>query len=461
MIRVLLVIIVGLTGSGCATRGALDIPCPRFVEMVEELPRGGIEADIQADAEPGQRLHAASASSHVSPLQAAAQQAVARQTLTRGSTSAPSDILLLSGGGQWGAFGAGFLHQLHADGSEHLPRPALITGVSTGGLQTLYLALAEDDQRYAKLLAQYQPEDEQEIVDRNPMWMTPIRGSVAGLSPLRRRIERALCTDGDPARGCPMIDALARRTATSPTALIGFVEASSGRFLYVDVRQLAALAADGRVESRREAQQCLTGAALASAAMPVFFQQVRVNGTTYYDGGVRQSVFEAAIGREMQLAATSRVRNLLQQRRSQLPLAEHDKVLSAPSVLGMLEEATPRLFVIRNGPTVLERDKEPNQSAGPLTNALRAEAIIVNELEVGSIAELRLTRPTGEFRVVTADGFKCEKRPAAAMFSPSFMQCLARFGAARAGRQSPWLPIRPITGAEAQAEQLIEEERRR
>ena len=51
------------------------------------------------------------------------------------------DILMLSGGGSWGAFGAGFLHgwsTLPADHPHAMPRFDLVSGVSTGALLSSY-----------------------------------------------------------------------------------------------------------------------------------------------------------------------------------------------------------------------------------------------------------------------------------------------------------------------------------
>jgi hypothetical protein len=109
---------------------------------------------------------------------------------------------------------------------------------------------------------------------------------------------------------------------------------------------------------------------------------------------------------------------------------------------------------------VLTDDASPQKGADALTNALRAEAIVVNQLEVQSIADLRLADPTGPIGLVTADGFdrppgSCVKEPKDAMFSPSFMACLTRFGAARADRVPPWRALSPIApGAEPSAVRL-------
>ncbi|AKJ27536.1 patatin-like phospholipase family protein [Caldimonas brevitalea] len=54
------------------------------------------------------------------------------------------DILLLSGGGQHGAYGAGFLRGWQSHPTAPMPRFDLVTGVSTGALQTAFALLGNE-----------------------------------------------------------------------------------------------------------------------------------------------------------------------------------------------------------------------------------------------------------------------------------------------------------------------------
>lgn len=339
-------------------------------------------------------------------------------------------LLLLSGGGQWGALGTGFLNRLHKCGE--LPQFTFISGVSTGALQALFLAGTsrpeQAEQMFAALTRNYAPASERQIVNRNAQALAALTGSVAGSAPLRRRIEEALCprADGRPGEGdctqSPMLKLLA--SPGTPPTLLGFVDARNGGFRFVDVRALARLPG-------RTAQQCIVGAALASAAVPVFYQQVRIGKRAYMDGGARQSVFEAAI-------------------------AERAATVAAARAPAGARPFTPPLYVIRNGPTIVGRDTAIDGQADALSAALRTQSIMVNALEVGSIAALRLSFPSSPIHLATADGWD---RPAAEggpacrknfhdgrdrkgmMFNPTFMQCLQRFGAAKADRAQPWIAL--------------------
>ena len=225
--------------------------------------------------------------------------------------------------------------------------------------------------------------------------------------------------ESDPSVPC-LVDDL--KTLDIPV-LLGFVAAASGDFQYVDAVEIAKHA-----RSRKEARDCLVGAALASSAMPVFLQQVRINKKAYYDGGVRESVFAART------------------------------VASAESARKAASGAPPSVpvYVVRNGPTraaaLAKDDASPDDHADALTAAMRAEPIIVNQIEVGSIAALRLEDPQGPVNLITADGWQnakpaCVKKPKV-MFQPDFMQCLRSFGRARAmGAKGGWISLDPVSVA--------------
>lgn len=487
MRKLLCALLAAATLSGCATRGTLDSDCASMATV--RLERSQLVRDIQSGGE----LSAKSfrfETVDVDPRPVDSSVRTLAQTLRDAAASAPGearDSLLLSGGGQWGAYGAGFLAALEARGD--LPRFATVTGVSTGALQALFIgalgdpAIADKPEARADVLRQlmqaYRPENEKDVVFRhNRKELAVITGSFAGLSPLRERIQSRLCDDAWKPTACAVILHLAR---SKTKVLVGFVKASDGHFYYADINQLAQRAYPGGDERRATpqslgaAQRCITGAALASVAMPVFFQQVRVGAKgaeeTYYDGGVRQSVFEGNVAGDMHQAYVA----ALSVRRAEM---QTQKIQSEPAI------DAPTLYVIRNGPTVLispptgpdtgAENPDPgtdfNRKRNAIDAAMRAEAILVNQLEVGSIADLRLAHPTGPIKLRTADGFGldhkqpgddpklpglahyvekpgeeagCKKDPKEAMFSPSFMACIMRYGRQH-GTDAKWIPLSPV-----------------
>ncbi|QZD90991.1 patatin-like phospholipase family protein [Qipengyuania aurantiaca] len=349
-------------------------------------------------------------------------------------------ILMLSGGGQWGAYGAGLFKAMHDASPDQLAmrNVKVITGISTGSLQTLLLMVALDGnarpelRQYAieRLEWGYSPKHESEVVDNRGMIQMLLRGAQAGTGPLRKRIRDAIYENED----ATMLEAI---RDSSIEGYIGFVEANCGLFHYADVRELVRTAPDNEA-----AVEALTAAAMASSAMPVFHQQLRVTGLEHgdrslYDGGVRRSVFFERAVEEMHEEIKKR--------------AGHPDDADPPGH----EQAmvTPDFFVVRNGPTVRTSAPHLDASDNPLHNGKRGYDLLVNESEVGAIANLRLLNPHGDIWVTTADGWdnfdcQCEEADCSKedeMFKPAFMACLRDLGRHKAQREGgPWWEMRKL-----------------
>lgn len=434
--------VMALTGCA-ATRGGQDISCPRFSEYVEELETIGFVADIQCEAD-GTSCGGKAGSDKLQEGQAEDSLSKAIRLSVAGDLETlrtpGRNHLLLSGGGQWGAYGAGMFAELHRRGELDGLGVGHVTGVSTGGLQSLLLAVALDpgqeaarrDAAIRQLTISYSPTDEKQLVKRNSELRAVFTGSVAGTNPLRRHLFEVLCDKPD---SCGLIRDLRKGTMET---FIGFVEGRSGRFKFLSVRRVLEKEKDDR-----EAASCIAAAAMASAAMPVFHQQMRVTGgpgdpRTLFDGGVRQSVFLAGIGERVE-------------RETSAAYSARLKATDAPAT--PQEQDYPVIYVVRNGPTVRNEDRQVDAVSSAAPQGKRAYDLIVNELEVGSIASLRLANPYGKIWLTTADGWDkeqasgevCEKKPDDAMFSPTFMQCLQRLGARKVARDGgPWWPLRAI-----------------
>jgi predicted acylesterase/phospholipase RssA len=467
MRRVMLVILMGLMLGSCAWRGALKMDCADFASRVHPLQRTVLEWQIRgenyeefprSDIELARRLAA--------PELARLEQ---DEAFLNATPRAQRPILLLSGGGQWGAFGVGLMDELVKN--RQFPDFSVVTGVSTGALQALFVGagMDSDDAEGAAirtaLIAAYSPKKESDIVDReSTQALAAINGALANLKPLRRRFEERICPKiYDPKSPAGQAGACLIAKLRDPAGrkvLLGSIEAQSGEFGYVDVQELLAPYGDSD-EDLGKATQCLAGAAIASAAVPVFYQQVRVDGRTYYDGGVRQSVFLASVANAQHMAA-----EMVDERRQAL-LAQRG-IASAGA--GAVPTEPPSIYVIRNGPTVLEPEdysvagyQTPriDKKADALHAAQRGEAIMVNQLEVGSIMALRLARPGGSIFFVSADGWKnytpiaggetCGKikpRFPNAMFIPEFMQCIMDQGRNRNRGTLPWTELCKYDGTE-------------
>lgn len=329
-------------------------------------------------------------------------------------------VLLLSGGGAWGAFGAGYLNAL--------PRRewAVVTGISTGALQALYVAAGD----YAALASAYAIKSEDKLVTPNGLGIL-WKGSEYSIAPLHREILNYLL----PAVGESPL--LRMRQPGRPALSIAMVEARTGDLKVVHVTRLLDDALGGEPQPRpadlERAARCVAGVALASSSIPVRLSPVQIDGHTFLDGGVRSSVFVSGIARRIKQFAR-------------------------------VSKGSPHLFVIRNGPTIVFRDSmdrdnpeiaEVDKRPDLQRVGMRAYSTIVNQNELMSIASLRLIVPEGPISVIAADGFNapfnprpCGPRPKS-LFDPKFMRCLVAWGEHKARSGPPWIEIKNISDIRA------------
>lgn len=199
---------------------------------------------------------------------------------------APSyEVLVLSAGGQYGAYGSGFLKGWgdREDLRPNRPDIDMITGVSTGAMMAAYVYLGSSDDRtmrakYDTLLrGQYTNLRNEDVIRvRSPielLWSNSIYDS----TPLRTRIAEFVTED-------LLNDIVSEAELSRRLLFVGAVNADSGLFEHFD---LIAIAKDHSHDRRG----CFSAAILASAAIPVVFNPVFVNGQMYIDGGARQHAF--------------------------------------------------------------------------------------------------------------------------------------------------------------------------
>jgi predicted acylesterase/phospholipase RssA len=310
----------------------------------------------------------------------------------------------------------------------------VVTGISTGAIQGLFVA----NQDWSGLARAYTIAAQSDLAIAKGELGLLTMGAQFDTEPLRRKIVAYLTTD-----------AFARLKGLGqgpgPHLLIGMVRARDGALLVVDIRQAVAnfYAADAAPDAAAQARlaDCVTGVVMASAAVPAQLRPVRLalagaGPATHVDGGVRSSVFAALVGETAQALA-----------------ADKDQRVDV------------EIDVIRNGPTVVFAETDPAGRPPPvdrkpsvLAVGKRAYTTIVNQVEVASIALLRLLFPHGTIRVITADGFNNpadnpEPRPRPPedhVFDPEFMRALIAWGRRRAGREGgpEWIALAAI-GADA------------
>ena len=378
--RCLTALLALLLLGGCAT-GARHYACPRFETFRYPLD------------DPGAAPATAKAI-RMRPIENAMASALGGSTTANAPARAtPHAILVLSGGGPWGAFGAGWLGGWSASVAH--PRPAfdLVTGVSTGALQATYafLGRAQDP----ALVQSYTLRRESDLVDRRGLALGVLAGAFAGTRPLEARVRAALA---------PLYDPVAAEAARGRLLLVGVVDALDGGMYAVDLTRIA------RELKGREREDCYVGALMASAAVPVEFDRVEVGGRPYFDGGVRRSVFVTNV--QAVAAATM-------------------EGGSTPSRLYILINGDPRAERIAHLPT------------GLLPTLARLRTLAVNQIEMASIDSVARAAPPGfETYLASAEGHGCGASDAGhdAVFDPAFMRCLIGYGRGRwAGGADPWV----------------------
>lgn len=431
----------------------IDIDCPAAImeDVVRQQRQSALFAELQRDARHDMPTKTPD-DAEPDPVFKALRQPHSLRWMGTKSTVAQNaggddehNVLLLSGGGAWGAFGAAFLAGLReraaagpatqSGGNPLLPEFDVITGVSTGAVLGVLLVSGELGTAEADAVAEYTAPKPIGITRSGMLGMARgvIRdGGMTNLTPLLLRLEARLNgkTGADPATAITGLE----RMAASPTRLlVGTVEASSGAFRIFDLTQLAS---NGIKHNRKaEAARCIAGIAVASSAVPIQMVPVRLRDPktgsfkTHVDGGVRLSVFD-------------------------------DHIVS---VLNQVEQAAPdsqpiRLYVLRNGITVpRETEDDPRHKGSKLVDTrpdvmsvlTASQANIVNQNELASIALLRLNRPNAPILVATADGYS--QKPADCSILPSRsqpfpnegMKCLARHGRAKALGEGIWSGVEP------------------
>lgn len=490
--RTIVLVAAALALGACAGK-PLRITCSGFADQLEPLPPSAVVRDIATDHDwQGKKTEVLGLSdddlvaymverlrSEKSWLRPQFEymvqrgqlqvEAGARSTSRQIPDWSQEPILMLSGGGQWGAFGASYLKEVHTKTPGGLPDFGVVTGVSTGAMQSLFFGNWRDpedrQQALERMYGAYKIADEREIVERGGLGAFATKGAMAQLGPLHQRIIDRICPPRD--KKCPYVEAFLTKVSGAPRqpkhVLVGLVEATSGQFKYVSLNALVnhQYSYGDEEEKPHRAGQCLAGAVLASSAMPGYYQQLQVGDEksgyrTYIDGGARASVFHVLIARAFSPAVMTQT------------MQQAYPAMLAQEASSSEPEATRPIYVVRNGPTsvVTLKPTKPSVAPGPavksdpawtgLSAIQRAYAIMVNQSEVNSIAAIRLLQPKGDLFLATADGYatykdgtvRCEKSNEEAMFDPAFMKCLFQLGKDKTTivREdgSPWISVSEV-----------------
>jgi len=215
------------------------------------------------------------------------------------------NILSLSGGGQWGAYGAGFLNGWSgfdaANGGwsdpamPYLRRQDIdfVTGISTGAMQTTLVLAGSADEPVNGVPAEEVRAKADELLKES--YLDPRIGRLARQHNL---LEAALFHDS--LYDVSGLERVVRHTASDylpvyqqlPTrkrAYVGTVDLDAGDFKVADLKAMADAPAAGLEDSRKSA--CISESILASAAIPIGFPPRFIDRHMFVDGGTRLGLF--------------------------------------------------------------------------------------------------------------------------------------------------------------------------
>jgi len=187
------------------------------------------------------------------------------------------DVLILSGGGEYGAFGAGFLRGWGRVGSGPLARPDfdVVTGISTGALIAPFALIGHDDS-YAEVQRVYERARPDFAVLRSLLFFLPWQPAFYDNSKLQEYVRREIDAD--------IVAGLRGAFDKHKLLFIGTTDLDLGRFRVWEVAREFA-------KDPANAEERLENVLLASTAIPAAFPPVIIDGRLHVDGGASEQLF--------------------------------------------------------------------------------------------------------------------------------------------------------------------------
>jgi hypothetical protein len=202
------------------------------------------------------------------------------------------DILIISGGGDWGAFGAGFLKGWQKVPAGHpLAKPAFdaVTGVSTGTLIAPFAFLG-DEQSIDEIVNLYRNPEPDWVKQRGVLYFLPDNISFAEVPGLEREMRKHITLD--------MLRRIAKAGADGRVLAVNTTDLDTGTSRVFDlVLEAQRAAGSGQVDRVHNIM-------LASAGIPGAFPFRMIDDELYVDGGVTGNIiYGGRIGEEDSIPA--------------------------------------------------------------------------------------------------------------------------------------------------------------
>ncbi len=186
------------------------------------------------------------------------------------------DVLALSGGADWGAFGAGYLARWNELGDEAavpMPEFDVIGGISTGALIGTYVA-AGTPERYTGIEAFYRRTSPDWVRFAGIRRFLPNNIAILDNGGVRAEVDAAVDDD--------LVAALRRAHAQHRTVAVGTTNLDFGQLQYWELGTIAS--------ERARPHDHIVDILMAATAIPGVFPPVQIDGELHADGGAVQGV---------------------------------------------------------------------------------------------------------------------------------------------------------------------------
>jgi predicted acylesterase/phospholipase RssA len=256
-------LLAGILSAGCASS-----PAPRPARTLEALVAAR-QADDAARLAEGRQLSAKLLERVEAKLEASRKGGAA-------TTRPTIDLLVISGGGDWGAFGAGVLKGWsRVAGDLARPQFDVVTGVSTGALIAPFAFLG-DDAAIERIVQLYRNPQSDWTKSRGLVFFWPSNPSFYALPGLEREMRKTLD------RG--MLERIAAEDASGRALIVNTTNVDFGDMhAWNIIAEAKAALASNEVE---RVYQVL----LASAGIPAVFPARGIRGYLYVDGAITGNI---------------------------------------------------------------------------------------------------------------------------------------------------------------------------
>ncbi len=328
-------------------------------------------------------------------LDALSQTPPIEESVVPGQAPVSESVLILSGGSQQGAFGAGFMSAWEKHRGGPLPRFRMVTGISTGALQSTFAFLGDT----ATIVEEYSIEKEGELLKplvKGKFEKKPVtsarrlvgQGTLAQLAPLREQLGTLISPQ--------VIAAVAREADQKRSLLVGAVEMGTGEMAVFDLTRAAQLYMQHKTSDPERAEQmrgCYIEALMASSSVPMSAAPVFIDNRLYIDGGAR---FGVLVDLTANAFKQSVAKALAEERASAAPknlFLIVNATLEVPRYCGL--EKCP---VSDDGLAIPPRPEDPHPGWNFLQLAQRSVSVMINQAYRSSVFIAEDQFSTEEFK---------------------------------------------------------------